>query len=222
MHSWNGKFRRGADSWTPSFEQPIRNSLMWVYEGQTQYWDRVLCARSGLWTPEQALGALALTAATYEIRAGSRWRPMSDTTRDPIIAARSPLPWASWQRSEDYYSEGALVWLNVDTPLRGLSDNERSPDEFARLFFGSRAGDWETSTYDFDEVVIALEHLVPFDWRDFFIGKLEGKQEGAPLAGIERGGYCLCLSRHAEQLLGQCRESRRQFQFDLLAWPDCG
>jgi predicted metalloprotease with PDZ domain len=27
-HSWNGKFRRGADSWTPTFELPIRNSLM--------------------------------------------------------------------------------------------------------------------------------------------------------------------------------------------------
>ena len=38
VHSWNGKRRRGADSWTPSFHRPIRNSLMRVYEGQTQYW----------------------------------------------------------------------------------------------------------------------------------------------------------------------------------------
>lgn len=47
VHSWNGKHRRGADSWSASFETPIGNSLMWVYEGQTQYWDRILCARSG-------------------------------------------------------------------------------------------------------------------------------------------------------------------------------
>jgi predicted metalloprotease with PDZ domain len=99
IHSWNGKYRRGADSWTATFDRPIRNSLMWVYEGLTQYWDRVLCARSGLWTAEQAREALALTAATHAVRAGSRWRPMSDTTGDPIIAARSPLPWPSWQRS---------------------------------------------------------------------------------------------------------------------------
>lgn len=50
-------------------------------------------------------------AATHDMQAGSRWRPMSDTTKDPIIAARAPLPWPSWQRSEDYYTEGALASL---------------------------------------------------------------------------------------------------------------
>lgn len=192
IHSWNGKHRRGADSWTPSFDQPIRNSLMWVYEGQTQYWDRVLCARSGLWTRDQALGALALTAATQEVRSGSRWRPMSDTTRDPIITARGALPWSSWQRSEDYYGEGALVWLDVDTRLRELSGDRYSLDDFARAFFGrGDEGNWTTSTYTFDDVVAELQALAPFDWRRFFLDKLEGKQEGAPLAGLERGGYRL-------------------------------
>nr|WP_269141330.1 peptidase M61 [Sphingomonas sp. IC-56] len=192
IHSWNGKHRRGADSWTPSFDRPIRNSLMWVYEGQTQYWDRVLCARSGLWTHDQALGALALTAATQEVRSGSRWRPMSDTTRDPIIAARGALPWPSWQRSEDYYGEGSLVWLDVDTRVRELSGERHSLDEFARAFFGrGDEGDWTTSTYTFEDVVAQLQALAPFDWRQFFLDKLEGKQEGAPLAGFERGGYRL-------------------------------
>ena len=191
VHSWNGKHRRGADSWTPSFDRPIRNSLMWVYEGQTQYWDRVLCARSGLWSRDDALQAIALTAATHEVRAGSRWRPMSDTTRDPIIAARSPLPWASWQRSEDYYSEGALVWLDIDTRIRDLSGDMRSLDDFAHVFFGGADGDWTTRTYCFEDVVVTLEQLAAFDWEGFLIGKLEGTQEGAPLAGLERGGYRL-------------------------------
>ena len=33
VHSWNGKFRRPADLWTPNFETPMRGSLLWVYEG---------------------------------------------------------------------------------------------------------------------------------------------------------------------------------------------
>lgn len=118
VHSWNGKHRRGADSCSASFDRPIRNDLLWVYEEQTQYWTNVLCARSGLWSLEDTLGALALTAARYDVRPGSRWRPLLDTTRGPIIAARGPLPWPSWQRSEDYYAEGALLWLDVDTRLR--------------------------------------------------------------------------------------------------------
>jgi predicted metalloprotease with PDZ domain len=192
VHSWNGKHRCGADSWSPCFELPIRNSLMWVYEGQTQYWSRVLCARSGLWTAEQALGALAQTAATFDVRPGSRWRPMIDTTRDPIIAARAPLPWTSWQRSEDYYSEGSLIWLDVDTLLRERTDEARSLDDFARAFFGGNAGEWRTAdTYVVEDVIEALGALAPYDWDGFFTDQLEGKREGTQLDGIARGGYRL-------------------------------
>lgn len=192
IHAWNGKFRRGADSWTPSFDTPIRNSLMWVYEGQTQYWDRVLCARSGLWTADQTLQAIAVTAATHQVRAGSRWRPISDTTRDPIIAARAPLPWPSWQRSEDYYSEGSLVWLDIDTRIRMLSGDTRSLDDFARSFFAAdQQGPAQTLTYTLDDVIAALTDLAPFDWGGFLRERIDGKHTGAPLEGIERAGYQL-------------------------------
>lgn len=191
VHSWNGKHRRGKDSWQPCFEKPIRNSLMWVYEGQTQYWSQVLCARSGLWTAEQTLGALAQTAARYDVRPGSRWRPTIDTTRDPIIAARAPLPWPSWQRSEDYYAEGSLIWLDVDTQLRELSCDTRSLDDFAATFFAGEDGDRTTETYDFDEVVATLNAIAAYDWKRFFEEQLTETHEHAPLAGLERGGYRL-------------------------------
>jgi predicted metalloprotease with PDZ domain len=190
-HSWNGKFRRGADSWSPSFERPIRNSLMWVYEGLTQYLGRVLCARSGLWTAEQTRGALAQNAATHDIQAGRNWRSLSDTTRDPIIAARRALPWPSWQRSEDYYSEGSLVWLDVDTRIREMSGDTRSLDDFAKAFFGSENHSGITQTYVIGDLVRTLNGLVAFDWETFLTDKLEEKEPGAPLDGLERGGYRL-------------------------------
>lgn len=191
LHSWNGKHRRGADSWSPCFEKPIRNSLLWVYEGQTQYWTQVLAARSGLWSVEQTLGALAHTAATYAQRPGSRWRPLIDTTKDPIIAARNPLPWQSWQRSEDYYSEGALIWLDIDTRLRELSGDKISLDDFARAFFGADDGIPVTHTYVFNDVVEALDRLVPYEWRELLEGMLTQTHESAPLGGLARGGYRL-------------------------------
>ncbi len=191
VHSWNGKHRRGADSWQPCFEKPIRNSLMWVYEGLTEYWSRVLAARSGLWTEAQARESLATTAATFLLRPGSRWRPLIDTTRDPIIAARSPLPWKSWQRSEDYYPEGALVWLDVDTLLRQLSGDTRSLDHFARAFFGPDANGEATNTYFFQDVVDGLEAIASYDWQALFERHLTERHEDAPVAGLERGGYRL-------------------------------
>jgi predicted metalloprotease with PDZ domain len=191
IHSWNGKYRRGADNWTPSFDVPIRNSLMWVYEGLTQYWGEVLATRSGLWTQDTALQSLARTAAIYANREGGVWRPLSDTTRDPVINGRSPQPWPSWQRSEDYYSEGALVWLSIDTLIRELSGDERSLDDFARAFFGMNDGEMETSLYTFDDVVETLNGIVAHDWKGFLIDRLETREAGTSLDGLERGGYAL-------------------------------
>ncbi|HYE46312.1 MAG TPA: peptidase M61 [Caulobacter sp.] len=190
-HSWNGKFRRGADSWTPNFEKPIRNSLMWVYEGQTQYWGHVLTARARMWSIEHALEALAKVAATYDTRPGGRWRTLADTTRDPVINGREPIPWPSWQRSEDYYSEGQLLWLAADTLIRELTGEERSLDDFARAFFGVDDGRMTTRTYDLDEVVATLTEVADHDWRAFLDDKLESRRQGAPLEGLQRGGYNL-------------------------------
>ena len=206
-HSWNGKFRRGADSWEPSFEEPIRNSLMWLYEGQTQYWGHVLTARSGLWSTDTALEALAKVAGTYDVRPGDVWRTMGDTTRDPIIAGREPLPWPSWQRSEDYYSEGQLMWLEIDTLIRERSSDRRSLDDFASAFFGIDDGSAATQTYTFDDVVRTLDSVVGHDWKPLIKQRLENRDMGAPLAGLERGGYRLVY-----------REARTPFcrSFDAL------
>ena len=191
VHSWNGKYRRPADQWTADFNSPMRNSLLWVYEGQTQYWGNVLVARSGMVTRQDALDALALTAAAYENRVGRGWRAMQDTVNDPIISPRSPQAWNSWQRSEDYYSEGQLIWLDADTLIREQSKGKKSLDDFARAFFGVNDGDWSQLTYDFDEVVATLNAVQPHDWATFLRTRLDGHGPGAPLDGIKRGGYRL-------------------------------
>jgi predicted metalloprotease with PDZ domain len=190
-HSWNGKFRRPADLWTPDYRTPMRNSLLWVYEGQTQYWGHVLAARAGLISRQDALDALAMTAAAYENRVGRAWRELSDTVNDPIAAARRPNPWLSWQRSEDYYSEGQLVWLDVDTLIRERSSGRRSLDDFARGFFGLRDGAYTPVTYTFDDVVAALNKVEPYDWTSFLNRRVNEIAPKAPLDGLARGGYRL-------------------------------
>jgi predicted metalloprotease with PDZ domain len=191
-HSWNGKFRRPADLWTPNFNVPMRDSLLWVYEGQTQYWGYVLEARAGLMTKQQALDALAATAAAYDLaRVGREWKTLQDTTNDPIDAMRRPSPWRSWGRSEDYYSEGQMMWLDADTLIREKSRDQRSLDDFARAFFGINDGSMVVTTYTFDDVVMALNKVQPYDWAAFLRSRLEGHGPGAPLDGLTRGGYKL-------------------------------
>jgi predicted metalloprotease with PDZ domain len=196
-HSWNGKHRRPAELWTPNFNVPMRGSLLWVYEGQTQYWGYVLSGRSGLLSRQDSLDALAATAATYETRVGRQWRQLEDTTLDPVIARRSPQPWASWQRSEDYYSEGQLIWLDADTLIRERSGGKRSLDDFARTFFGGKEGDWTVAPYTFDDVVAALNAVEPYDWAGFLKARVQDVAPKAPLDGLARGGYRLTYTETA-------------------------
>ena len=193
-HSWNGKFRRPFDLWTPDYRQPMQDSLLWVYEGQTQFWGYVLSARAGLLSKDEALGALASIGAAYDARVGRVWRPLGDTTSDPIIAQRRPQPWLTWQRSEDYYNEGVLLWLDADSLIRQLSHGARSLDDFARAFFGVRDGDWGELTYDFDDVVRTLNGVQHYDWARFLHEHLDNTSEHAPLDGFTRGGYRLAYT----------------------------
>ena len=191
VHSWDGKFRRGADLVTPDFRTPMRDSFLWVYEGQTQFWGHVLEARSGMSSKSDILDKLANIAAGLDHRAGQTWRSLDDTTNDPIISARRPKGWTSWQRSEDYYNEGMLVWLEADAIIRQGTGNRRGIDDFARAFFGIRDGDWGVVPYTFDDLVRTLNSVHPYDWSGFLTRRLTEKSPGAPLGGFTRSGYRL-------------------------------
>src|SRR5205807_8858869 len=203
--------------WTPNFNVPMRDSLLWVYEGQTQYWGYVLAARSGLVTREQALEQLAYTAAIFQHRVGREWKSLQDTTNDPIVASRRPIPWRSWQRMEDYYQEGELMWLDADTLIRELSNGQKSLDDFARAFFGVDDGQWLVpKTYTFDDVVAALNAVEPHDWAAFLRARLDG-HDGPPLDGLARGGYTLTYTDTASDYFKKLEARRKiaDFTFSL-------
>jgi predicted metalloprotease with PDZ domain len=190
-HSWDGKFRRGADLFTPDFKTPMRNSLLWVYEGQTQFWGYVLQTRSGIVTKEDTLSAYAMIAALHEKRPGRQWRALVDTTNDPIMSARRPQPWLSWQRSEDYYNEGLLIWLDADSKIRELTNGRKSLDDFARAFFGPGDRDWGVSPYTIEDVAKALNGVVAYDWAGFLKTRVLDVAPTAPNDWIARSGYKL-------------------------------
>lgn len=216
-HSWNGKWRRPAGLATPSFDTPMQNYLLWVYEGQTQYWGNVLAARSGLLTKEQALEALALVAATYDNRKGRSWRSLDDTVHEPIISARRPQPWRSYQRPEDYYSEGQLIWLDADTLIRERTGGRKSLDDFARAFFHAPEPGLTESAYTLEDVVAALNAVYPHDWTGFLRARVDETGGPAPLDGLARGGWRLVYgeTRTDYQKAAEKRAKNADFMYSL-------
>jgi predicted metalloprotease with PDZ domain len=193
-HSWNGKFMRPADELTANHNVPTQNTLLWVYEGQTEYWGDVLAARAGLHSKGVALATLANVAAFYDNQPGRQWRALQDTNNHNLLGYRVPGQFPSWMRGTgDYYRESLLVWLDADTLIRAETNGRKSLDDFAKGFFGHDDGEWNPQGYTFDQVVAALNAVHPHDWAGFLRDRLDavGPDARAPLAGIERGGWRL-------------------------------
>ena len=190
-HSWNGKYLRPHGQDVADLNTPLDDSLLWVYEGQTQYWGNVLTARAGLRSPELSRDALASVLATYAHgRPGLAWRSLQDTTYDPVIAARRPKPYLNYQLSEDYYRGGQMIWLEADVLIRAATGNRKSLDDFAHAFFGVDDGQWQRPRgYGFDDVVAALQAVHPHDWAGFLRDRVDGR---TPITGgLEAAGWRL-------------------------------
>jgi predicted metalloprotease with PDZ domain len=213
VHSWNGKYRRPADLATPDFQQPMKDDLLWVYEGLTQYLGEALTARSGLWSPEQYREHLAYIAATLDYRSGREWRSLQDTADAASLLYFAQPEWESWRRGTDFYDEGQLLWLDVDTTMRRLTNDRRSINDFCRAFFGGPGGQPELKTYTFDDLVAALNDLAPYDWRNFLTERLESTTPHAQLAGVEKSGWHLVYDERPNSALQTAGATKKILDF---------
>jgi predicted metalloprotease with PDZ domain len=205
VHSWNGKFRRPKGLATPDYLEPMSGDLLWVYEGMTQYLGEMLTARAGLWTPEQYREHLALVASELNHVPGRVWRPLQDTADEAQILYNDDRTWQSWKRGTDFYDEGELLWLDVDTKLRELSQDRKSMDDFTHLFHGIRDGEVAVASYDVTDVIRTLDQVQHYDWAGYLKAILESNQAQAPLAGLGRGGWKLDYS-DTENPIQQARD----------------
>lgn len=189
VHSWNGKYRRPGGLATADYQQPMKDDLLWVYEGLTEYLGNVLTARSRLLSMEDSREALALLAATYEHRPGRNWRPLQDTADAAPFLYDAGSDWANWRRGTDFYEEGELLWLDVDTTLRRLTKDRKSMNDFCRVFHGGQGGEPELKTYTLEDVVATLNSLAPYDWAGFLRTRLDSTSTKTPTEAIENSGW---------------------------------
>ncbi|MGH9327156.1 MAG: M61 family metallopeptidase [Terriglobia bacterium] len=202
VHSWNGKFRRPADLSPPYYEEPMKTDLLWVYEGLTDYLGPLLATRCGLWTPKEYREYLAMIGAMLGPgRPGRTWRPLQDTANAAQILYFAPEEWTNWRRTTDYYEEGDLIWLEVNTTIRHLTHGKKSLEDFCRLFYGGPNLGPQLKTYTFDDLVNALNQVAPYDWAAFFRARLESTSPNPPLGGIEAAGWKLIYNDKESDLM---------------------
>jgi predicted metalloprotease with PDZ domain len=191
VHSWNGKYRRPAGLATKDYNEPLRGDLVWMYEGLTEYLGSVLAARSGMETPELFRERLAYVISHLEYESGRTWRPLSDTSISAQILFPAREDYSALRRGIDFYGEGQLVWLEVDTLIRQLSHGNKSIDDFCREFYGGSETSPVVNPYTLDDVIASLNRVQAYAWADFLRERVDTVQTGAPVQGIENAGWML-------------------------------
>jgi len=189
-HSWDGKFRRPREMATPNLSAPMVDGLLWVYEGMTQFYGELQAERAGLRTEAQWLDGLATTYARLDAVRGRLSASVTDTATASSIR-RGVAAWSSERRSQDYYAEGALMWLEADVLIHKLSGGKRSLDDFARSFFGTgKDTDALVLPYSRADLIAALNAVQPYDWASFLAARMDAIAAHPPSAFTD-SGYAL-------------------------------
>jgi predicted metalloprotease with PDZ domain len=118
----------------------------------------------------------------------------------------APGEWANYRRGTDFYDEGVLLWMDVDTTIRRQTNGAKSIEDFVRLFHGAPSTAPMVKPYTFDDVVAVLNQVVPFDWRSFLRLRLDSTDPHANLAGIENAGWHLVYNE-TPNLIEKANES---------------
>ena len=210
-HSWNGKYRRPFNLYQDDFAKMQQGSLLWVYEGMTQYLGNVLAARSGLKSQAAYRDMLALSAAELDNTSGRAWRPTEDTAIAASILRSNGPAWSSWRRGQDYYQEGELFWLDADTKIRELTNDQKSLTDFLHIFLGKGGNTGPLiATYNRDELIRDLNEVVKYDWTAFLHDHIDVVNPHADYDGITRGGYKVVYEDHPSESLTALLNSGRR------------
>jgi predicted metalloprotease with PDZ domain len=191
-HAWNGKYRRPIGETTPDYQQPYDNALLWVYEGLTSYLGDIVAARAGATSPEAFRTRLATLATDAAHGSGRRWRSLGDTGVGLTALMYAGPAGANWRRGADYYSEGSLLWLEIDLKIRALSGDTRSLDDVCHAFFAKDgARDPLVKPYDRAALVAALNAVARYDWDRYLADRVDGVDTTLPQDLFRDAGWSL-------------------------------
>lgn len=209
VHSWNGKYRRPAGLLSPDYQRPMDASLLWVYEGMTQFWGDILPSRAGLQTADFFHESVAQRAGYFDIETGALWRPLADTAVAAQTLYNSPGSWSSARRRVDFYAASEFLWLDVDAELRARTNGKASIDDYVAKFYAGDPGSPEVKPYQEQDVYDTLNAIAPADWKALIRNHLDSTGPGALLAGLRRTGWTLYYSAEPNAAIA-ANEKRRK------------
>ena len=137
FHTWNVKRLRPVELGPWDFTRPLATRALWVVEGLTNYYGRMMLHRAGIWDERALLNRLGGTISNVEGSPGTRamsveMASMTAPFRDGAIHRQATN---LSNTSISYYSKGEIVGLLLDLHIRSRTDGRTSLDDVMRRMY---------------------------------------------------------------------------------------
>lgn len=174
FHAFNVK-RIRPDALGPfDYENENYTRLLWVAEGNTEYYSNLLLLRAGLITDKEYLQGRAAGIQQLQERPGRFETSLEDASFDA---------WIKYYRQDEnsvnnqisYYDKGEIVTMMLDIAIRSATGGAKSLDDVMRLLYVEfYKKDKNFTPADFQK---ASETIAGKSLDDFFAKYVRGKEE---------------------------------------------
>jgi predicted metalloprotease with PDZ domain len=150
FHTWNVKRLRPVELGPFDYENEVYTPSLWVAEGITSYYDRLLVRRAGLCSVEEYLAGDPPSPGSDTDKATNDIERLQTTPGRLVqpLEASSFDAWIKFYRRDEntpntgtsYYVKGAVVALLLDAKIRKATGGKKSLDDVMRLAYARYSG----------------------------------------------------------------------------------
>lgn len=174
FHLWNVKRVRPVELGPFDYDNENYTSLLWVMEGFTSYYEKLILLRAGYYSREQFLAKMFSSVNYVEGSVGSRVQPVAHASFDAWIKAYRPNENSS-NTTMTYYSRGSVMAMLIDAMIVKKYKGEKCLDHFmqhlyATYYEGKKRGFSET------EFKQELSSFMGESMDDFFARYIDGTE----------------------------------------------
>ncbi|WP_345120708.1 M61 family metallopeptidase [Hymenobacter antarcticus] len=134
FHLWNVKRIRPVALGPFNYDQENYTHMLWVSEGMTEYYSKIINERAGIISREEYLGKLGNALSEVENTPGNRIQSAAESSFDAWIKYYRPNENAA-NTQISYYSKGDLIGTWLDLNIAEATKGEKHLDDVFRLLY---------------------------------------------------------------------------------------
>ncbi len=172
FHLWNVKRIRPEALGPFDYDNENYTTLLWVMEGFTSYYEKLILLRAGYYTELEFLNSMFGSLNYVEGSVGARVQPVSHASFDAWIKAYRPNENSS-NTTMTYYSRGSVIAMLLDAMIIKESKGKQCLDHFmqhmySKYFEGKKRG------FSDVEFKSELEDFIGVNLDDFYANFIDG------------------------------------------------